>query len=107
MRFDAFEVSLQTIHALRGPLARLARQDPDLGSQVKRAASSVCLNLSEGNKRTGKDKIHHFRIASGSAAEVRAALRVAEAFGYLEPETLAPSLQLLDRVLAMLWRLTR
>jgi len=46
-------------------------------------------------------------LPAGSADEVRAALRVAEAFGYLEPAAIEEPLQLVDRVLAMLWRLTR
>ena len=45
-----------------------------------------------------------FRIAAGSAAEVRAALEVALAWGCIDaaPEAEAE----LDRVLAMVWRLT-
>jgi len=49
---------------------------------------------------------HLWRIAAGSADEVVASLRVAEAFGHLEPAATASALALGDRVLAMLWRLT-
>jgi len=45
-----------------------------------------------------------FRIAAGSAAEVRATLEVALAWGYLDAAPLAAAE--VDRVLAMLWRLT-
>ncbi len=45
-------------------------------------------------------------MAAGSADEVIASLRVAEAFGHLPATVTAPSLALCDRVLAMLWRLT-
>jgi hypothetical protein len=37
---------------------------------------------------------------------MRASLLVAEAWGYVEPELLAPSLALLDRISAMLYRMT-
>jgi len=107
MRFDAFEVSLQLVRSLRAILTRLETRDSSLATQIKRAAASVPLNLNEGRRRTGKDRLHFWKIAAGSADEVRAALRVAEAFGYLDLDAIAEPLQFADRVLAMLWRLTR
>jgi four helix bundle protein len=106
MTFQAFEFSLELIRSLDQTLAILDRRDPDLARQLRRAAASVSLNLSEGNRRNGKDRIHLWRIAAGSAAEVAASLRVAEAFGYLQAGAIAKSLAFCDSVLAMLWRLT-
>lgn len=42
----------------------------------------------------------------GGASEVRDALRVAEAWGYVDAQALEPARELLDRERAMLWRLT-
>ncbi|MBS1111065.1 MAG: hypothetical protein H6Q88_3057 [Anaeromyxobacteraceae bacterium] len=106
MAFEAFEFSLLLIRSLAEPLASLDRRDPDLARQLRRAAASVSLNLSEGNRRIGKDRIHLWRVAAGSADEVVASLRVAEAFGHLKGQATAEALVLCDRVLAMLWRLT-
>lgn len=106
MSLQAFDVSLELVRSLEQPLACLDRRDTDLAKQLRRAAASVSLNLSEGSRRHGKDRIHLWRIAAGSADEVAASLRVAEAFGYLKSATAAQSLALCDRVLAMLWRLT-
>jgi len=88
--------------------ARSAPAPRALGSapQLRRAAASVPLNLGEGRRRCRKDRIHLWRVAAGSAGEVLAGLRTAEAFGYLTPVSAAPALGLCDRVLAMLWRLT-
>jgi type II secretory pathway component PulM len=47
-----------------------------------------------------------YRVAAGSAAEVRAALALARAWTFVPPARLATAETLLDRVLAMLWRLT-
>jgi four helix bundle protein len=107
MAFDAFTVAIELVAALREPVARLARTDRDLADQVRRAASSVALNVSEANQRVGRDRVHLFRVAAGSAAEVRAALAVAEAWGHVERASLTTARELLDRELAMLWRLTR
>ncbi|MGA8890623.1 MAG: four helix bundle protein [Anaeromyxobacteraceae bacterium] len=107
MALQAFEVSLQMIRALGAPLTAVERRDPSLATQIRRAAASVSLNLAEGGRRRGKDRIHLWRVASGSAAEVEASLRVAEAFGYLDAAGAAQALGLCDRVLRMLWGLTR
>ena len=106
MPFDAFDVSLEMIRHLRQPLAAITQRDPALAQQLQRAAASVPLNLSEGRRRHGRDRIHLWRVAAGSADEVVASLRVAEAWGHLDPTSIAPALSLCDRILAMLWRLT-
>jgi four helix bundle protein len=105
--FQALEYSLDVIRQLRVPVQRLRARDRDLHDQIRRAAGSVAMNLAEGWKRAGGDRVHHFRIAAGSASELRAALRVALAWGDVEEAHVAGALQLLDRVLAILWSLTR
>ena len=106
MKFDALELSIQLIAALRRALEELRQRDADLASQVRRAVSGVALQISEARKRSGKDRPHLFRLAEGSAAEVHTALRVAEAWGYLDAEALIEAYAILDRLGAMLWRLT-
>ena len=91
MAFDALEVSIQLCAALRAPLERLRQHDRDLCDQARRA---------------GKDRLHLLRIAAGSAHELATALRLAHAWGYLDPASLGQPLALLDRVQAMLWRLS-
>jgi len=106
MAFEAFDVSLELVRSLREVVRRIAQVDRALADQIRRAAASVPLNLGEGSRRSGRDRRHHWRVAAGSADEVRAALRVAEAWGYVEPALVAEPLNLCDRVLAMTWRLT-
>ncbi len=106
MPFVAFDVSLDMIRSLRDPLAAITERDPSLAQQLRRAAASVPLNLSEGRRRSGRDRLHLWRVAAGSADEVVASLRVAEAWGHVEGASIAPVLALCDRVLAMRWRLT-
>ncbi len=103
-RFEAYEVALELVAALRPALDQLAKRDSDLANQMRRAAASVVLNLAEGARRSGRDRLHLYRIAAGSAAEVRAALAVARAWGNLALDSEVEAL--LDRVLAMVFRLT-
>ena len=107
MSFHAFDASLQLVRELRAPAAAIARCDPSLADQLRRAASSVGLNVAEGNRRSGRDRRYHFRVASGSAAEVAASLRLAEAWGHVDGAAAEAPLHTCDRVLAMLYRLTR
>ena len=102
--FIAHDVSLQLIESLASVVPLIAREDRDLANQLRRAASSVSLNLAEGSRSKGGNKQKHFAIAHGSANEVKAALQVALAWGWLRDAT--HPLAVLDRLLALLWRLT-
>jgi four helix bundle protein len=104
-RFDAFEVAIEAIAALKGVVMVIRQHDAELAKQVVRAASSVAANVAEGNRRVGRDRLHFLRIAAGSADEVVAHLRVARAWGWIGNEA-EQALGLLDRELAMLYRLT-
>ena len=102
--FHAYDAALGLVSALRPVLEQLKTRDRALADQLRRAASSVALNIAEGNRRAGQDRLQFFRIAAGSAAEVRAAMDVARAWGSIQASPAAEAE--LDRVLAMLWRLT-
>ena len=106
MKFIAAQTSLDLIRALRPATAALRARDANLHDQIRRAATSIALNLAEASGRSGRDRRHHFRIAAGSAEEVRVALRVASAWGDLSQDAIATPLRLLDRLLGMLWKLT-
>jgi len=102
--FIAREVSIQLITSLRAIVPVIERSDRDLADQLRRAASSVVLNLGEGQRSAKGNKQKHYAIAHGSANEVKAALDVARAWGWIE-DVREPR-ELLDRLLALLWRLT-
>ena len=88
---------------------RLVRRAPPtlraLTDQTVRAVTSVPLNLAEGAGRRGRDRLHHWRIAYGSALEARTALELLVATGSVNNEAAATADALLDRVAAMAWRL--
>jgi four helix bundle protein len=105
-RFEVYEMSLQMVSALRPAVERIRHHDRDLALQLKRAGSSVPGNIAEGARRAGQDRLHHYRIAAGSAGEIRSHLAVAMAWGDVDQATVTPALALLDSILAILWRLT-
>jgi four helix bundle protein len=95
------------INRVVAPLTRqITQHDPDLAKQIRRAAQSIPANLAEGRRRVGRDRLHFFRVAAGSAGEVKRHLLMAEAWCSISAEALGEPLALLDRELAMTWRLT-
>ena len=76
---------LDVIRSIRGPLAAIDKRDADLARQLRRAASSVVLNIAEGSGSFGRVRTVRYRTALGSARETLACLQTAEAFGYVEP----------------------
>ena len=107
MSFLALERALRVITRLRKIHHSIHRRDRRLATHIRDAGNSVALNLGEGNRRKGADRLHLWRIASGSAEEVRVALRVAVAWGYVGEKTIAEVLGEIDQLQAMLWKLTR
>ena len=102
--FDALAIAHQIVRLVARLIDAVTRRDPDLARQMRKAASSIPLNVAEGRQRAGKDRPHHYRVAAGSAAELAAQLQVALDWGYIADAS--ELLALLDRQRAMLWRLT-
>ena len=102
--FIAQEKAIQLVTNLQPLVPIIERRDRDLADQLKRAATSVVLNLAEGSGSSNGNRRKHFGLAQGSAKEVQAALRLAVAWRWIELRDTSP--ELLDEVLALLWRLT-
>jgi four helix bundle protein len=71
--FIAHDVSLDLIRELRALMPAIQRFDRDLATQLRTAATSVTLNLSEGQRSGGGNQRRHYEIAHGSANEVKGA----------------------------------
>jgi len=84
----------------------IERNDRDLLRQMKRAASSVALNLAEGLGNQGGNRELRFQTALGSAREVQACMDVAAAWGYLRAAD-GDVRGNVDRVVAMLCNLVK
>jgi four helix bundle protein len=107
MALIVHQVVLETITELRPLVARIAGRDRSLAQQLRRAASSAALNIGEAEYSDPGNRRARFHNAAGSAGETRTALEVAVAWGYVTRAQAASPLAALDRVVAMLWRLSR
>ena len=95
--------ALETVRSLAPVVWEISAHDPDLGRQLRRAASSIVLNIAEGaGPRSGNSRLR-FRTAFGSTRETLAALELAAAWGYVERDERL--LTALDRIAGTLYRL--
>jgi four helix bundle protein len=78
------DVMLDAITMMRPMVRAIERHDRDLASQLRRAASSVVLNLAEGSGSSGGVRTQRYRTALGSGRETMSCLLVAERFGYID-----------------------
>src|ERR1043165_5709577 len=101
----AYDVALDLIRALRPVVVQLRKHSRDAADQIERAASSIVLNLAEGDRRRGRDPGRFFDMAHGSAGEIRGALDLADAWGWQIDRAQARAL--LARELGLRWGLTR
>src|SRR5688500_1792937 len=72
--FAAYNVALDLAKEMKPIIDELVRRSAEAAKQVDRAMISVVFNISEGNKRAGKDPLRFFVMASGRVSELQAAL---------------------------------
>jgi len=101
-RFIALDLSLDAIRVLRPLVGFIRRTDRELEDQLRRALTSISLNLAEGNRSHGRNRIARFSTAAGSCSEARAALSVAVAWGYVGGSDVEAGERMLDRLAGML-----
>ena len=104
--FQLETLTLSIIQSLKPIVHRIERSDRNLADQLKRAATSIALNVSESAHAKGANRKAHLHVAAGSANESRAALRVASAWGYIDESDTAQAQDKLDHCIAVLWKLT-
>jgi four helix bundle protein len=107
LRQQLLDQVLYIIEHARPLVDAVARRDRDLGSQIRRALSSVGLNLSEGFGSAAGNARLRFESARGSLYEAQAGLRMAVAWGYLSAQECAPVLGAIERLGARVFGLSR
>jgi four helix bundle protein len=88
-------------------MPRIKQHDKSLADQLRRAATSIGLNVAEAAGSDPGNRRARLFTASGSANETRHALRQAVAWRYLAARDAEAALALLRRIVAILWRMTR
>jgi four helix bundle protein len=101
----------QRSYALAISVYRATRDFPkderfELTSQLRRAVTSICLNIAEGSKRsTQRDYSRFLNIAEGSTAEVENLLMLSRDLHFASADALEPLISEADGIARMLNRL--
>jgi len=104
-RLDVFQVALQLV-ALVSALPP-SRGASDTFDQLRRASTSIVLNIAEGVGKQGRDRTRFYEIARGSALECAAALSVLRLQRALTLDAHDRGHDFCERIYAMLTRLVR
>ena len=103
--FDAHDKAINAAAIAISLAMRVPAPLKPIADQLIRSASSVPANIAEGAGRSGRDRLHHWRIAYGSAKEVDTHLRLLVGTGSINTSRAEAAIHLFDDVRAITWRL--
>jgi four helix bundle protein len=104
MSFRVYDEMIEMVREVSGFARRVAKSEPDLARQMRRACTSVPLNFSEGMCSRGRNREARLSNAMGSARETYASLEVSVAAELLPAnDDVAAALKRLDGIVAVLW----
>ncbi len=107
-RLDVYKCAIEFLALAFDVSGQAARGNAPILDQLRRAATSIPLNIAEGAGRTGNaDGARCYAIARGSAMECAAILDALAVLKVAEPACHRRGVELLERIVAMLTRLCR
>ena len=107
-RLDVYQRAIEFLALTAEISADVPRGNAPLFDQLRRAASSIALNIAEAAGRTGEaDAARCYSIARGSAMECAAVLDALHVLKVVSPQVHQRGCELLGRIVAMLTKLCR
>ena len=109
-QLEVYKLSILVVKSFRSVLGKMPRGFGKMQDQIKRASTSIPLNIAEGTgKLTVQDKKKFYAIARGSAQECLAILDVIDALEIKIDETkeTRPRLESITKMLSKLISNTR
>jgi len=100
-----YDVMLDVLRELRPIVTAIGSHDADLARQLRRASTSVLLNIAEGSGCRAGTRRQRYHDALGSTEETAACLDAANALGYCAVD--ARMRDALGRIAATLTKITR
>jgi four helix bundle protein len=107
-RLDVYRCAIDFLTLAVRITTHMARGQADLRDQLRRASTSIPLNIAEASGKTGSaDRAHFHAIARGSALECAAILDVLFRFGAIPADDVEQGKTLLSRIVSMLSKMSR
>ena len=105
-RFDVYKATIEFVVTADALVARLPAGRAYLTDQLRRAATSIALNIAEGSGEFSRpDKARFYRMARRSGYECLAVLDILTGLKIGDATEIRGARQLLDRIGAMLTRM--
>ena len=107
-RLDVYQRTIQFLALCAGIARSAPRGNAAMVDQLKRAATSIALNIAEASGRNSRDDAARiYAIARGSAMECAATIDTLLVLSAIEPASHHRGIQLLEAIVAMLTVLCR
>jgi four helix bundle protein len=107
-KLDVYQRAVEFLALTADISSDVPRGNAALLDQLRRASTSISLNIAEATGRTGSaDPARTYAIARGSAMECAAVLDALKVLKVIEAPTHQRGIELLERIVAMLTRLCR
>jgi four helix bundle protein len=107
-KLDVYKSAINFVAVADAVAANLPRGRAYLADQLRRAATSIALNIAEGAGEFSKrDKSRFYRMARRSATECAAVLDVCRCLKLIDLEKIESGYSLLERIIAMLTKLAQ
>lgn len=105
-RLDVWKKSMMLVKMVYPLIERLPQEEKyALGNQIRRAVTSIVLNIPEGTGRNSDKELRYFlTVARGSTTEVEAQLLICVELGFFSEQDASPALHLCDNIKGMLYR---
>ena len=105
-KLKCYELSLTVARSVPSITKTWPRGTSYLIDQLRRAVSSIALNIAEGNgRRLPKERQRFFSIARASATETSSIMDIAEALGYIDYPTYEHIQDQLLQIVKILYKL--
>ena len=106
-KLDVYRVSLEFVLIADGIIEHLPKGKAYLADQLKRAGSSISLNIAEGaGEFSGNEKARFYRMAKRSATECASILDICRCLKVVEESHYLKGRELLIRIVSMLIKMT-
>ncbi len=106
-RYQVLQHVAALITLARPLVEAIHRADRDLASQIRRALSSIGLNIAEAFGNDAGNARLRFRTARGSLYEAEAGIRIAIAWAHITEEQAQAALEMLDSLGARIYGLSK
>ncbi len=105
-KLEVYQKSVEFLKEVISVIRLLPNGNSDIVNQLRRAATSISLNIAEGAGKTGvADKKRYYSIARGSTLECAAIFDLLKAWNLVDQSVLKTPTSLLSSLAAMLSKL--